>query len=117
MNKRSLFFRTALVHFTGSDELTLFEIGEAVNELRETLSPNADLILGATTDPAMAGRTLVLLIITGIGAKPVKNIMKAGAEVLASSNKITPTESEFDELDLPTFLAVGQCGSYIMKKT
>jgi cell division protein FtsZ len=93
-----------LVHFTGSDELTLFEIGEAVNELRETLSPNADLILGATTDPAMAGRTQVILIITGIGAKPVKNIMKAGAEVLASSNKITPTESEFDELDLPTFL-------------
>lgn len=93
-----------LVHFTGSDELTLFEIGEAVNELREALSPNADIILGATTEPAMVGRAQAILIITGIGARPVRKMVKASSEVLASGESGSPVESEFDELDLPTFL-------------
>jgi cell division protein FtsZ len=93
-----------LVHFTGSDELTLFEIGEAVNELREALSPNADIILGATTDPAMVGRAQAILIITGIGARPVRKMVKASSKVLASGDSEVPRESELDELDLPTFL-------------
>jgi cell division protein FtsZ len=93
-----------LVHFTGSDELTLFEIGEAVNELREALSPNADIILGATTEPTMVGRAQAILIITGIGARPVRKMVKASTEVLASGESGSPAESQFDELDLPTFL-------------
>jgi cell division protein FtsZ len=93
-----------LVHFTGNDEMTLFEIGEAVNELRQSLSPNADVILGATTEPAMVGRAQVILIITGIGGRPVRRMVKASAEVLDSSETIVDLGKEFDELDLPTFL-------------
>jgi cell division protein FtsZ len=93
-----------LVHFTGSDEMTLFEIGEAVNELREALSPKADVILGATTDQAMVGRSQVILIITGIGARPIRRMVKASTEILESSETGAHLENDLDELDLPTFL-------------
>ena len=44
-----------LVHFTGGDDLTLFEVGEAVDELRGMVSPDVDVILGASTDATMEG--------------------------------------------------------------
>ncbi len=49
----------ALVHFTGGEDLTLFEVSEAVDELRASLSPDTEIILGATTEPSMEGRTQV----------------------------------------------------------
>lgn len=93
-----------LVHFTGSDEMTLFEIGEAVNELRENLSPNADIILGATTEVSMNGRAQVILIITGIGARPVRKMVKASLDALQPGEAPVIQEKDFDELDVPTFL-------------
>jgi cell division protein FtsZ len=92
-----------LVHFTGGDELTLYEVGEAINELRATLSPKADIILGATTEASMEGRAQVILIVTGIGAHAIKNIphpqnQKASLEAYVGGNP------ELDDLDVPAFL-------------
>ncbi len=92
-----------LVHFTGGDELSLFEVGEAVNELRESLSPNADIILGATTEPSMAGRAQVILIITGIGARPLKKMVKATSTALATG-EAEAAKNELNDLDLPAVL-------------
>lgn len=89
-----------LVHFTGGEDLTLFEIGEAVTGLREQLSPDADVILGATTEPEMSGRAQVILIFTGVGARPVDTQKEDTVKVSvpASSNELPA------DLDLPTFL-------------
>jgi cell division protein FtsZ len=97
-----------LVHFTGGDDLTLHEVGESVTHLRESLDPDIDLILGATTDASMAGRAQVILILTGIGAKPI-----AQAVQVAQPESATPSDGaqvmahnpgQPDDLDLPTFL-------------
>jgi cell division protein FtsZ len=93
-----------LLHFTGGDDLTLFEISEAVEEVRQSLSPEADIVFGATTEPAMAGRTQVILIVTGIGGRPVPT----AEEVVDSAEPSTfvhaaPSAAERD-LDLPAFL-------------
>jgi cell division protein FtsZ len=92
-----------LVHFTGGDELTLYEVGEAINALRSTLSPNADVILGATTESSMAGRTQVILIVTGIGAHPVKNITQPQNQRTAVVSQVQGN-GEWDDLDVPAFL-------------
>ena len=90
-----------LVHFTGGDDLTLFEIGEAVEDLRLSFSPEVDLIFGATTEPGMSGRVQVILIVTGIGAQAVESAPAKEAESVSVVHTAPQTEQN---LDLPAFL-------------
>jgi cell division protein FtsZ len=92
-----------LVHFTGGDELTLYEIGEAINELRNTLSSKADIILGATTEPSMEGRAQVILIVTGIGAYPAP-VAPRKSSLAAKETKVSRKTPTMDDLDVPAFL-------------
>ncbi len=92
-----------LVHFTGGEDLTLFEVGEAVTRLHESLSPQADVILGATTEASMLGRAQVILIVTGLGGHAVQQAaapQPVAAEAPAGSAPILDEAN----LDLPTFL-------------
>jgi cell division protein FtsZ len=92
--------RGVLVHFTGGEDLTLYEIGEAITEMRDTLSPNADVVFGASTENTMVSRAQVILVVTGIGASPVaeQELTQAGQEGQSAK------QPQVDELDLPTFL-------------
>lgn len=91
-----------LVHFTGGADLTLHEVGEAVTELRTSFAPDIDLILGATSEEIMTGRAQVILIVTGIGGRPIcrLNTMESDAQLLS----VEQVSSVADDLDLPTFL-------------
>jgi len=93
-----------LVHFTGGEDLTLYEVSEAVTQLRETLPPEVELILGATTDPSMEGRVQVILIVTGLGGHPVQ--AEATQEPVPAQVSVEGPAPTIDtsNLDLPTFL-------------
>jgi cell division protein FtsZ len=103
-----------LIHFTGGEDLTLFEVGEAVTHLRETLSPDAELILGATTDSSMTSRAQAILIFTGVGGRPMRTTARAGALEIDESKEDQPATVVEEDLDLPTFLRrrveMGQSG-------
>jgi cell division protein FtsZ len=90
-----------LVHFTGGDDLTLFDIGEAIEDLRQSFSPDVDLIFGATTEPGMAGRAQAILIVTGIGGRAVDAAPAAEAQEVSVVHAAPPAEAN---LDLPAFL-------------
>jgi cell division protein FtsZ len=92
-----------LVHFTGGEDLTLYEVGEAVTGLRDTLSADAEVILGATTEPTMLGRAQVILIVTGLGGHPVQNAEAVPASTQLSVEGPQPM-IDTNDLDLPTFL-------------
>ncbi len=55
-----------LAHFTGGDDLTLFEIDEAMKFLNAGAGPDAQVVLGATLDESMTGRAQVILVATGV---------------------------------------------------
>lgn len=98
-----------LVHFTGGEDLTLHEVGQAVTDLRESLDPDAEIILGATTEPEMDGRAQVILIVTGIGGRPLNSIISPqvveSVDRLASVTLHTTQGPSVDtDLDLPAFL-------------
>ena len=57
-----------LINITGSTDLTLFELDEAANRIREEVDPDANIIVGSTLDPAMEGRMRVSVVATGIDA-------------------------------------------------
>jgi len=60
-----------LINITGGHDLTLFELDEAANRIREEVDPEANIIVGSTLDEAMEGRMRVSVVATGIDASPV----------------------------------------------
>ncbi|MDP2063388.1 MAG: cell division protein FtsZ [Phaeovulum sp.] len=57
-----------LINITGGYDLTLFELDEAANRIREEVDPEANIIVGSTLDPDMAGQMRVSVVATGIDA-------------------------------------------------
>jgi cell division protein FtsZ len=57
-----------LINITGSHDLTLFELDEAANRIREEVDPDANIIVGSTLDTAMQGVMRVSVVATGIDA-------------------------------------------------
>ncbi len=62
-----------LINITGSDDLTLFELDEAANRIREEVDPEANIIVGSTLDTAMEGGMRVSVVATGIDASDVQS--------------------------------------------
>ncbi|NRB04122.1 MAG: cell division protein FtsZ [Rhodobacteraceae bacterium] len=61
-----------LINITGSHDLTLFELDEAANRIREEVDPDANIIVGSTLDTAMEGMMRVSVVATGIDASEVQ---------------------------------------------
>ena len=60
--------RGVLINITGGYDLTLFELDEAANRIREEVDPDANIIVGSTLDPSMEGLMRVSVVATGIDA-------------------------------------------------
>ena len=57
-----------LINITGGYDLTLFELDEAANKIREKVDGDANIIVGSTLDPDMEGKMRVSVVATGIDA-------------------------------------------------
>ena len=55
-----------LINITGGYDLTLFELDEAANIIREKVDPDANIIVGSTLDTSMEGAIRVSVVATGI---------------------------------------------------
>ncbi len=64
--------RAVIINVTGGSDLTLFEIDEACNRIRDEVDPNANIIFGSTYNPAMEGVMRVSIVATGIDAAEMK---------------------------------------------
>lgn len=58
-----------LINITGGHDLTLFELDEAANLIREKVDPDANIIVGSTLDDSMNGAIRVSVVATGIEAQ------------------------------------------------
>jgi cell division protein FtsZ len=61
--------RGVLINITGSTDMTLFEVDEAANRIREEVDPDANIIFGSTFDERLAGRMRISVVATGIDAE------------------------------------------------
>ncbi|MEH6835649.1 MULTISPECIES: cell division protein FtsZ [Falsihalocynthiibacter] len=61
--------RGVLINITGGYDLTLFELDEAANRIREEVDPEANIIVGSTLDTEMEGVMRVSVVATGIDAR------------------------------------------------
>jgi cell division protein FtsZ len=58
--------RGVLINITGGMDLTLFEVDQAANRIREEVEEEANIIFGSTLNPALEGRMRVSVVATGI---------------------------------------------------
>lgn len=56
-----------LINITGGDDLTLYEVDEAANRIREEVDPDANIIFGTAYDQGTTGRIRVSVVATGLG--------------------------------------------------
>jgi cell division protein FtsZ len=68
-----------LINITGGLDMTLHEVDEAANRIREEVDADANIIFGSTFDASMQGRMRVSVVSTGISAlaaqQPVPNYL------------------------------------------
>ncbi|HEY1936021.1 MAG TPA: cell division protein FtsZ [Acetobacteraceae bacterium] len=58
--------RGLLINITGGDDLTLFEVDQAANRIREEVDEEANIIFGSAIDEGLTGRIRVSVVATGI---------------------------------------------------
>ncbi|MGD9865236.1 MAG: cell division protein FtsZ, partial [Pseudodonghicola sp.] len=89
-----------LINITGSHDLTLFELDEAANRIREEVDPEANIIVGSTLDTAMEGTMRVSVVATGIDAADVNSEIPVPRRQLSQplkqkvSAEVVPQEPE-----------------------
>ncbi|MDX6452999.1 MAG: cell division protein FtsZ [Gaiellaceae bacterium] len=86
--------RGILLSIAGGDDLTLFEVTEAAEAVREAATDDTNIIFGATIDDRLEGQMWITVVATGIG----KATGKRGTFVTASSG------GSADVLEPPSFL-------------
>lgn len=55
-----------LINITGGDDLTLYEVDEAANRIREEVDPEANIIFGTAFDPELKEGIRVSVVATGL---------------------------------------------------
>ncbi len=58
--------RGLLINITGGEDLTLFEVDQAANRIREEVDDEANIIFGSAIDESLNGRIRVSVVATGI---------------------------------------------------
>ena len=78
--------RAVLVNITGGADLSLFEVDEAMNRIRDEVDPEANIIFGSTFSDSMEGKMRVSVVATGIDAEqnrivpPMQDVTSASAQ-------------------------------------
>jgi cell division protein FtsZ len=75
--------RALLISITGGTDMTLFEVDEAANRIREEVDQDANIIFGSTLSEGMEGRMRVSVVATGIDAAQVQASTPKPAAVAA----------------------------------
>jgi cell division protein FtsZ len=70
--------RGVLINITGGPDMTLFEVDEAANRIKEEVDPDANIIVGSTLDESVDGEMRVSVVATGIEVRELRSQPAAG---------------------------------------
>jgi len=86
--------RGILLSIAGGNDLSLYEVNEAAELVRQSATDDTNIIFGATVDERLEGQVWVTVIVTGVGQHRLRQPLRAAGE---------PTEGS-DVLEPPSFL-------------
>jgi cell division protein FtsZ len=91
--------RGILLSISGGDDLSLVEVNEAAEVVRETATDETNIIFGATVDSRLTGQVWVTVVATGLGGMRRR---RGGPEF-----EVLPGSRRSEDPDLPSFLNTG----------
>jgi cell division protein FtsZ len=92
--------RGILLSIAGGDDLTLYEVNEAAEAVREAATDDTNIIFGATIDDRLTGQLWITVIATGLGGTRRRSFATAGVAFGGTSSG----RGGDDELEPPSFL-------------
>lgn len=87
-----------LINITGGSDITLMEIDEAVNIIKEEVDDNAELIFGSSYDDTLSGRIRVSIVVTGIDDEAIMTTEKKEMNAYVDLNPVEEEPVVEDEL-------------------
>jgi cell division protein FtsZ len=93
--------KSVLFNVVGSSSLTLFEVNQAAEVIKQAVDPEANIIFGVANDATTENEVTITLIATGFHAK--LGMGKANEEEQQLTNILKNMKTE-EELDMPSFL-------------
>ena len=91
--------RGILLSISGGEDLSLVEVNEAAEVVRQTATDETNIIFGATVDPRLTGQVWVTVVATGLGGMR----RRAGR----AEFDMTPEQRRAADPELPSFLNTG----------
>ena len=98
--------RGVLFNVTGGDNLSLFEVNQAAEIIKQAVDPDANIIFGVVRDSTMDKDIKITLIATGFETSPLNGNKINEAEITGYLDKLKG-ESE-EQMDVPAFLRHAQ---------
>ena len=90
-----------LINITGGVDLTLFELDEAANRIREEVDPDANIIVGSTLDTTLEGVMRVSVVATGIDAGQARSFRTPSVRAEVVPPRFEQSEVESEDYKLP----------------
>ena len=94
--------RGILLSIAGGDDLTLLEVNEAAEVIRQAATDDTNIIFGATVDERLNGQVWVTVVATGLGAPRRASYTPAAAAMAVPAGRSQPSGEP--ERELPSFL-------------
>jgi len=85
-----------IANFTGGKDLSLYDVGEAVNHIQTMAGNDVEVILGFNNDNRLDEKVQVILVITGLGAQTLEDIMPGSEQRLVEQAPDPLEEFNFD---------------------
>lgn len=99
--------RGVLFNITGGMDMSLYEVNEAAEIIRNTTDPNANIIFGAVIDPSMEDELRITVIATGFdGHGKVESLPSKDSQEVLDNIRHFPVAGQYsgDNLDIPSFM-------------
>jgi cell division protein FtsZ len=105
--------RGLLINITGGEDMTLFEVDQAANRIREEVDEDANIIFGSAVDENLNGKVRVSVVATGIEsaeqkiAERPRLVAVGGAPAAAVATQTVPASGNGPATAQPTALRAG----------
>ncbi len=103
--------RGVLINITGGADMTLFEVDEAANRIRDEVDPEANIIFGSTFVESIEGRMRVSVVATGIDAEEVAQPRPVSLSIVTNRSEAQSNGSA-EPAQTPASVIAAAAGAY-----
>ncbi|MEJ2758784.1 MAG: cell division protein FtsZ [Anaerolineales bacterium] len=92
-----------IANFTGGTDLALYDVGKALGHIQDLAGKEIDVIMGYSNDERMDDRVQVILVVTGLGAQTLEEVLPGSEQKISKSE---PLDEFLEDVPPPTPVTV-----------